>query len=89
MANGKVDPKRVQDIKDHLRYSLLMQLETPDQIAGSLSYVAGVMGAPDALDSLYQNISRVKPEQLAAFAKQYLVDNNRTVLTLSVKKAEP
>ena len=85
LAAGKVDKKRVQAIKDNLRYGLLMSLETPNQVAQNLSYYAGVLGSPDALDTLYQNISKVRPEDLPAFAKKHLGNANRTVLTLTPK----
>ncbi len=87
LASGKVDKKRVQAVKDNLRYGLLMSLETPDQVALQLAYYAGVLGQPNALDLFYRSMSQVKPEQLVAFAKKHLVTTNRTVLTLSPKPA--
>jgi zinc protease len=84
---GKVDPKRVQDIKDHLRYRLQMGLETTDQVAGHLSVSAGILGAPDAVDQMYRWLDKVKPADLSAFARKHLTSSNRTVLTLSSKPA--
>ncbi|MBI3185728.1 MAG: insulinase family protein [Myxococcales bacterium] len=89
LASGKVDSKRVQDTKDHLRYALLMGLETPDQVALQLGYHAGVLGTPDGLELLYQAISRVRPEQLVQFARKHLAEKNRTVLALTHKPPQP
>lgn len=87
LASGKVDKRRFQAVKDNLRYGLLMSLETPSQVALQLAYTAGILGPPDALDRLYRNIAAVKPAQLSKFAQKYLVDANRTVLTLTPKAA--
>ncbi|MHB8875213.1 MAG: M16 family metallopeptidase [Myxococcaceae bacterium] len=89
LSSGKVDKKRVGDVKDNLRYSLLMSIETPDHVAMPLAYYAGVLCAPDALVLIYQRIAKVKPADLPAFARRYLVDTNRTVLTLAPKGGQP
>jgi zinc protease len=83
LAAGKVDPARVQAIQSNIRYSLLMHLETPDDVAGQLAWYAGIFGTPDALSRHLQNVARVQPEQLVSFAKRYLVDAQLTVLTLT------
>lgn len=87
LASGKVDERRVQDVKDNLRYGLLMALETPSETALQLAYHAGIFGSADALDAHLRNISRVTPQQLVAFARKHLKDSNRTVLTFTFKPA--
>lgn len=84
VAAGKVDAKRLADIKDHLRYRLQLDLETPDKVAVTLAWHLGVFGAPDALDVLYANIAKVTAKDLAAFAKKHLVDTNRTTMRFVV-----
>jgi zinc protease len=81
------DPKRVQAIQDHLRYSLILHLETPDAIAEALARNAGILGAPDALDQLTQKIAAVKPADLSAYAKKYLKDEGRTTLVFEAPSA--
>jgi zinc protease len=80
LGAGTVDPKRVQAIQDHLHYSLLMQLETPDATAEALARLAGILGAPDALEQLQKKLAAVKPADLTAYAKKYLTDEQRTTL---------
>ena len=91
VAGGQVDENRLKDIKSHLRYSLLMDLETPSQVAEALAWHVGVFGVPDAIDKLYENIEKVRPRDLTAFAKKYLVDQNRTTLdfTIELKEGTP
>lgn len=85
LSDGKVDAARVKAIQDHVRYGLLMDQETPRDVAIDLALFAGVMGPPDALSSYLRQLGTVTPEQLTAFAKKYLVDSNLTVLTLTPK----
>jgi zinc protease len=83
LASGKVDAARVKAIQSNIRYGLLMNLEAPNDVGVQLAWYAGTFGSPDALSRYLQNISRIQPEQLVAFAKTYLVDPNLTVLTLT------
>lgn len=87
LRSGKLDVERVKAIQSHLRYGLLMDLKTADDVANQLAFYAGIFGAPDALPRHYENIGKVKPAQLVQFAKRYLVDTNRTVLTLTSSAA--
>ncbi|WP_224365070.1 M16 family metallopeptidase [Hyalangium versicolor] len=83
LATGKVDAARVKAIQSNIRYGLLMNLESPDDVAGQLAFYAGIFGTPEALSSHLQNVAKVQPDQLVSFAKRYLVDSNLTVLTLT------
>jgi zinc protease len=82
VASGKIDLKRLEAIKSHLRYELLMSFETADHVAAQLAYMAGIIGRPLALDAYYQKLALVRPEQLTAFAKKHLTSRNQTTLTL-------
>lgn len=88
VSSGRVDEKRLDDIRHNLRYGLQMQLETPADVAVALALHIGVFGSTDAIDSLYANIARVTAKDLSAFAKKHLVDTNRTTMnfTVDVKK---
>ncbi len=83
LASGKVDAARVKAIQSNIRYSLLMGLETPEDVALQLAWYAGIFGTPEGLSRHLQNVARVQPEQLVSFARRYLVDSNLTVLTLT------
>ncbi|MFO0596505.1 MAG: pitrilysin family protein [Myxococcaceae bacterium] len=86
VADGKIDAKRLDDIKSHLRYRMQMSLETPTAVAELLAWHFGVFGTTDAVDVLYANIAKVTAKDLSAFAKKHLVDANRTTLTFSFEK---
>lgn len=83
VAAGKVDKKRVDDIKKNTRYGLIMGFETAPDVAQSVAWYAGIFGAHDAIEQSMQNLVKVKPADLTAFAKKYLTEKNRTTLTLA------
>ncbi|RKH44098.1 insulinase family protein [Corallococcus sp. AB049A] len=85
VTGAPVDPVRLRAIQDHLRYGLLMDLETPRDVAIDLALYAGVMGRPDALASYLKQLGSVTPQQLTLFARKYFKDSNLTVLTLTPK----
>jgi zinc protease len=85
VAAGKLDGKRLEDIKSNLRYALLMQLETPSQTAQTVAWNIGIFGTTDAIDTLYANIAKVSAKDLSDFAKKHLIDTNRTTLTFTVE----
>ncbi|MFT3706564.1 MAG: pitrilysin family protein [Archangium sp.] len=91
VADGKVDAKRLDDIKSHQKYRMLMGLETPQQIGLDLAVNYGVFGTTDAIDSLYANIAKVSAKDLTTFTKKFLIDTNRTTLTfdVAVQEAKP
>lgn len=92
VQDGALDTQRVEDIKSHLRYQLVMALESPSDVAVLLGEMIGVYGTPDAIDRLYARIMKVTPKELSAFARKHLIDTNRTTLefTVDVKKgAQP
>ncbi|HEY3352985.1 MAG TPA: pitrilysin family protein [Polyangia bacterium] len=92
LAAGTLDPKRLADVQSNLRYSLMMQLETPGAIALMLAVNTAPTGDPKALDRLLAQIGTVTVKDVAAFARKYLVAQNRTVVTLTgvaAKAARP
>ena len=81
---GKVDAKRVADIKDNLKYGVAMALETHTAVAEELAVTSGILGSPEAFENRLKAITVIKPADLAAFAKKHLIEKNRTTLVFDV-----
>jgi zinc protease len=84
VVKGTVDARRLDDIKDHLRFELLMDLETPAAVADALAWNVGILGTPDALETLARQTQAVTAKDLTAFAKKHLTAPNRTTLVFTV-----
>jgi zinc protease len=82
LSRGQLDPRRLEDVKSNLRYSLLMGLETPAQIAETLVFMTSPLGDPETLNKLYAQVARLTVKDLAEFARRHLRTSNRTVVWL-------
>jgi zinc protease len=83
LAAGKVDAKRLAAVRSHLKYRAILQLNTADRAALVLATSTAPTGDLEYMNKLYARIDRVQAKELAAFAKRWLTDGNRTTVTLT------
>jgi len=76
------DAQRLADLKSRLRYSFLMNLDTPDRVASSLARIVAITGGIEAVDELYETYATITPADVQEAAEYYLVPTRRTVGTL-------
>jgi zinc protease len=86
LRQGKIDAAKLAAIQSNLRYGLLMDLETPDEIAQALTMVTASTGDPKGLEKLLAQVDKVTAKDVAAFARTYLGKERRTVVTLTARK---
>ncbi len=77
-----VDAEKLARVKRHEKYSLLMTMDSPANVAGHLVPFIGVTGGIEALDHLYATAERVTPEDIQRAAKTFLDPKRRTVAVL-------
>ncbi len=82
LAAGKVDAARLAAVRSHLKYGAIMHLDTAGHVAVSLAVATATTGDLQYLNKLYAAADALKAADLVAFARAYLVDARRTVLTL-------
>jgi zinc protease len=85
VAAGTIDEQRLADIRDHLRFGMLMELEAPDDIAEALAMAVGISGSADALEQRQQQLAAVTAKELVAFARAHLVAKNQISLRFLVR----
>lgn len=78
-----VDPDDLARTKSNLKYSMAMNLDTPDAIAGSLSHYIQLTGDPAAINRLYGLYDQVTQDDVKAVAGQYLQPERLTIATIS------
>jgi zinc protease len=83
LAGGKVDLARLEAVRSHLKYATVLSQDSAPRVASRLAVSTAITGDLDYLNQLYAQIEAVKPSDLVAFAKQYLVEPNRTTVTLT------
>ena len=77
-----VDAQRLAGVKKRRRYEFLMNLDTPDRVAGRLAHVVAITGGIEAVDGYYTALAKVTPEDIMKAAKKYFVPERRTIVVL-------
>jgi zinc protease len=83
VAGGGTDPERLEAVKSHYRYSFVLGLETPRSVANQLSFYATLDGDPATADRFLTTVGEVTAEDVARVAREYLVAEKRTIVTLA------
>ena len=77
-----VDEKQLRNVKSHLTYEFSLHLDNSQAIADALAVPIGLRRSPYTINSLYQEIEKVTPEQLRDVAARIFVPQGRVTVTL-------
>lgn len=89
LAQGELDPERVEAVRSHLRYGLSMDVETASDAADLLAQFIGVSGSPEGLREYLHALGEVTPQDVARVAGLYLTPQRRFTVTLRSKPRGP
>ena len=82
-----IDAAQLDAVRSRMKYSFAMSMNSSDAIADALAPFIALRRSPETLDRLFALYAQVTPADIRAAAQKYLVDNNRTIVTLATKKA--
>ncbi|HEX4456998.1 MAG TPA: pitrilysin family protein [Polyangia bacterium] len=88
LAGGDVDAARLDSVRSNLKYDRIMHYDTADHIAVALAVATAETGDLEFINKESARIEKIKPVELVAFAKKWLVDDNRTTITLTTEGAK-
>lgn len=83
MREKPVDAGRLDAVKKNLRYSAALGMDSSDSIAQTLAGFIALRRTPESMNKLYERYAALTPEDLQHAAAKYLVDHNRTIVTLT------
>jgi len=69
--------------KSNLKYSFAMNIDTPDNIANSLSHYIQLTGDPESVNRIYLQYDKVTNEDIKMVAQKYFVSKGLTIATIS------
>jgi len=84
-AAKPVDAKKLNDLKAHLRYEFALQLNNSEAIGGAVAQFVALRRTPATIDRYYDTFAKLTPADIQNVAKKYLIEKNRTVVTLTSK----
>jgi zinc protease len=80
--------ERLGDVKRHLRYSFALSLNNSETIAGLVARFVALRRTPETINRLYDLYDRITAEDIRNVARKYLIENGRTIVTLTGGKAQ-
>jgi zinc protease len=83
-----VDERTLDEAKRNMRYSFLMGLETPQNIAFSMIQPVVMTGGIEAIEDYYRTLASITPEDVRNAARRVLVDASRTTVTMIQQEAQ-
>jgi zinc protease len=81
-----VPADKLEAVKKHLRYQFALSLDNSEAIAEHLAGFIALARTPETINRLYDVYASLTPEDLRDVARKYLIDNNRTTVTLTAKQ---
>jgi zinc protease len=85
--NDPVSGKRLDAVKNHLRYRFALTMDNSQSIAATLARYVALRRTPETINRVYDLYAGITPEDVQAAARKYLADSARTIVTLKGAKA--
>ncbi len=82
------DAELLENTKRRMRYEFLMGLETARGVAFSLLAQVINTGGIEAVEDYYRTVAQITPEDIRSAARSFLVDDAKTVVTLTMETEE-
>jgi len=83
LRDDLVPAERLEAVKRHLRYGFSLRMDDSEAVAGAVARYVALRRTPETVDRLYGQYASLTPEEIRRVARQYLVDNDRTIVTLT------
>ncbi len=78
-----VDAARLDAVRNHLRYSLALQMNNSETIARIVAGFVSLRRTPETINKYYEQLAQLTPEDIQHTAEKFLVENRRTIITLT------
>ncbi|HWE49808.1 MAG TPA: pitrilysin family protein [Bryobacteraceae bacterium] len=82
-ATTPVDAKKLEALKEHLRYQFALSLNNSEAIAETVADYVALRRTPETINRYFDTYAKLTPADIQKAAQKYLIDNNRTVVTLT------
>jgi len=86
--DNRAPAQRLEAVKRRLRYRFALSLNSSEAVAAAVAHYVALRRTPETINRLYDLYSRVTPDDMRNVARKYLVESNRTIVTLTSGGAE-
>lgn len=77
-----VDQTKLTELQSRSRYSFLMDLNSPDHVAGDLARYVALTGGIASVDQYYRTLESITPADIQQIVQKYFVKEHRNVVIL-------
>jgi len=78
-----VDTAKLDQVRRRLRYQMALRMDNSDAIAQTLAQFVALKRTPATMNALFDQYSKLTPGDIQKAAAKYLVEKNRTIVTLT------
>lgn len=78
-----VDVAKLDALKKNVRYSFALGLSDSESVAQTVAAYVALRRTPETIDRFYAQYAKLTPDDIQRVAKKYLLDRNRTSVTLT------
>jgi zinc protease len=78
-----VDAAKLDQVRKRMRYELALRMDNSDAIAQILAQYVALKRSPATLNALFDQYAKLTPEDIQKAASKYLLEKNRTIVTLA------
>jgi len=83
VGRGEASPEKIDAVRRHLANAMVLELQTPQAVAGALARWTALTGDPASLQAYADALAAVTPEDVARVTRTQLVPAHRNVVTLT------
>jgi len=81
-----VPAEKLDAVKKRLRYEFALGMNNSEAIARTVAHFIALRRTPESINRVYDLYASITPEDIRNVARKYLVENNRTIVTLTGPK---
>ena len=82
-ATTQVDAAKLNVLKEHIRHEFALQLNNSESVAQTVGQFVARRRTPESMNRYYDEYAKLTPADIQRVAKKYLVEQGRTVVTLT------
>jgi zinc protease len=82
-ASTPVELKKLEALKQHLRYDFALALDNSESIAETVAGYVALRRTPETMNRYYDTYAKLTAADIQRVARKYLIENNLNVVTLT------
>lgn len=87
-SDKPVDLKKLEELKQHLRYGFALRLNNSEAIASTAATYVALRRTPETVNRYFDMYAKLTPADIQRVAQKYLIDKNLDVVTLTSVSAK-